>query len=96
MIPLRSRSDSFPFTPGLSAIVSESNFSRCPKDISARETFGGRLETFGVREHVEAETPEATRFLTDGRNYLVVDVNPEGDVMYLTRRGGNGSSRSGS
>ena len=30
MIPLRSRSDSFPFTPGLSAIVSESNFSRCP------------------------------------------------------------------
>jgi hypothetical protein len=56
------------------------------KDISAREMFGGRLETFGVREHVEAETPEATRFLTDGRNYLVVDVNPEGDVMYLTRR----------
>src|SRR3981189_2569705 len=30
MIPLRSRSDSFTFTPGLSAIASESNFSRCP------------------------------------------------------------------
>src|SRR3981081_4422241 len=30
MIPLRSRSDSFTFTPGLSAIAGESNFSRCP------------------------------------------------------------------
>ena len=31
MIPLRSRSDSFTFTPELSAIASGSNFSRCPK-----------------------------------------------------------------
>jgi hypothetical protein len=30
MIPLRSRSDSFTFTPGLLAIARESNFSRCP------------------------------------------------------------------
>jgi hypothetical protein len=30
MIPLRSRSDSFTFTPGPSAIASDSNFSRCP------------------------------------------------------------------
>jgi hypothetical protein len=30
MIPLRSRSDSFTFTPGLLASASESNFSRCP------------------------------------------------------------------
>jgi len=30
MIPLRSRSDSFTFTPELSAIASGSNFSRCP------------------------------------------------------------------
>jgi hypothetical protein len=35
MIPLRSRSDSFTFTPELSAIASGSNFSRCPKDYSA-------------------------------------------------------------
>src|SRR5215470_11310848 len=31
MIPLRSRSDSFTFTPELSAIASGSNFARCPK-----------------------------------------------------------------
>ena len=36
MIPLRSRSDSFTFTPELSAIASGSNFSRCPVDARAR------------------------------------------------------------
>ena len=30
MIPFRSRSNSLTFTPGLSAIGNESNFSRCP------------------------------------------------------------------
>jgi len=35
MIPLRSRSDSFTFTPELSAIASGSNFSRCPLVIIA-------------------------------------------------------------
>src|SRR6476620_1698604 len=34
MIPLRSRSDSLTFTPRLSVIGSETNFSRSPKEIS--------------------------------------------------------------
>jgi hypothetical protein len=59
------------------------------KDISACEMFDGGLEAFGVREHIANDTTEKTRFLTDGRNYLNVDVSPEGMVMYLTRRGAN-------
>jgi catechol-2,3-dioxygenase len=39
MIPLRSRSDSFTFTPELSAIASGSNFSRCPLNLERSLAF---------------------------------------------------------
>ena len=60
------------------------------KKVSARDLFDGRLEAFGVREHLEPDdTTKTRRYLTDGRNYLWVYIDDNGFVGSLTRRGGN-------
>ena len=46
MIPLRSRSDLWTFTPGPYSIGIESNFSRCPKDYSTCGGIRGRTARF--------------------------------------------------
>ena len=60
--------------------------------VSARELFDGRLENSGIREQVSPETHESTRCLTDGRNYLWVDITEDGLVGCLTRYGANDPS----
>jgi hypothetical protein len=50
MIPLRSRSDSFTFTPELSAIASGSNFSRCPSDHQATKITNDKGESVRLVE----------------------------------------------
>jgi hypothetical protein len=47
--------------------------------ISASELFDGRLEKFGVREHVNEETTPGDRCLTDGNNYLWLYVGDDDD-----------------
>ena len=59
------------------------------KKVSAGDLFGGRLEKFGVREHVNSETSEDHRILTDGNNYLHVYMADDGFVQSLTRYAGN-------
>ena len=51
------------------------------RKVPACDLFDGRLEEFGVREHVNPETTtETSRLLTDGRNYLWVYIDDEGFV----------------
>jgi hypothetical protein len=60
--------------------------------VRACDLFDGRLEAFGVREHIKPdETTERKRCLTDGRNYLWVYINDDGQIGSLTRYfpGGN-------
>lgn len=57
--------------------------------LSSRELFGGRLEHSGIREHVSPNTNERTRCLTDGRNYLWVDITEDGLVVGQSRYGMN-------
>jgi hypothetical protein len=59
------------------------------KEVRARDLFGGRLERFGVREHVASDTSERRRCLTDGRHYLWADIDDDGFVSSLTRYGAN-------
>jgi hypothetical protein len=55
------------------------------KEIRASDLFDGRLEKFGVREHIKAdETTELNRCLTDGRNYVWVCIAEDGLVGILT------------
>ena len=61
--------------------------------VSVRDLFGGRLEKFGVREHVNSETSEKHRILTDGNNYLHVYMDDDGFVDWLTRYAGNVSAK---
>jgi hypothetical protein len=65
--------------------------SYCPlRKVHARDLFDGRLEAFGIREHVEPdETTERRRCLTDGRNYLWVYIDDNGFVSRLVRYAGN-------
>jgi hypothetical protein len=55
------------------------------KTILAIELFDGRLETLGVKEQVTADSNERSRCLTDGRNYMWVSINKEGNVTDLIR-----------
>lgn len=58
--------------------------------VPAYELFDGRLEKFGVREHIHLEsTTERTRLLTDGRNYVWVYIDNDGIVACLSRYGAN-------
>jgi hypothetical protein len=59
--------------------------------ISASELFDGRLEKFGVREHVNEETTEDHRCLVDGNNYLWLDVADDGNVTGFKRYAPNGN-----
>ena len=62
---------------------------RLSDKVSVRDLFGGQLEKFGVREHVNPETSEGHRILTDGNNYLHVYMADDGFVACLTRFGWN-------
>ena len=59
------------------------------KKVSFRDLLGGRLATFGIREHVSSDTSERSRRLTDGRNYLWVYLTEDGFVGCLSRYGDN-------
>jgi len=60
------------------------------RKVSARDLFDGRLDEYGVREHIESgKTSETERCLTDGENYLSVSIDDDGSVSVLTRYGGN-------
>lgn len=60
------------------------------KKVSARDLFDGRLDEYGVREHIEpGKTSEKERCLTDGENYLPVSIDDDGFVSILTRYRGN-------
>ena len=59
-------------------------------EVASSDLFDGRLERFGVREHLKPdETSEMWRCLTDGRNYVWVQVDDQGLVCFLTRYAGN-------
>jgi hypothetical protein len=65
---------------------------RLLKKVPACDLFDGRLEEFGVREHVKADaTTEKSRLLTDGRNYLWIYIDDDGFVGCLTRYASNGT-----
>ena len=60
------------------------------KKVFACDLFDGRLEEYGVREHVEpSEKSEKERYLTDGENFMVVYIDDDGLVCSFTRRGWN-------
>ena len=62
------------------------------KKVPACDLFDGRLEEFGVREHVKPEaTTEKSRLLTDGCNYLWAYIDDDGFVGCLTRYAPNGA-----
>ncbi len=61
--------------------------------VLADQLFDGRLERFGIREHVTPETTSTSRCLTDTRNYLWVYIEVDGEVSYITRRGANAPSK---
>lgn len=61
--------------------------------IRAGDLFDGRLEKFGVREHMTTDSTETSKCLTDGRNYLWVFVNDAGFVANINRYGGNAPSK---
>jgi hypothetical protein len=59
------------------------------KKIVAADLFDGRLENFGIREHLTENTTKDWRILTDGTdNYLCVAVNDRDSVAYFTRYAG--------
>jgi hypothetical protein len=58
--------------------------------IRITDLIDGRLEKFGVREHVHPEeTNDQQKCLTDGRNCLWVYGEPDGLVSVMTRYAGN-------
>ena len=59
-------------------------------DIVAADVFDGRLEIFGIHEHLNENTTETRRVLTDGRNYLWVFVT-NGLAKGFTRNAGSGN-----
>jgi hypothetical protein len=78
--------------PGTQEEIAMSTHYRLLRNIPACDIFDGRLEEFGVREHVAPEaTTETSRLLTDGRNYLWVYINDNGFVGELTRYAPNGA-----
>jgi len=59
--------------------------------VRACELFDGRLEEFGIFEHVHpTQTTTRRRCLTDGWNYLWVFIDDGGFVSSLTRWAVNG------
>jgi len=67
-----------------------STYYRLLGKVLARDLFDGCLAEFGVREHVNPETNENHRMLTDSQNYLWVYIGDDGFVGSLTRYAPNG------
>jgi|ERR1700683_3662757 len=63
------------------------------KKVRAYDLFDGRLEEAGVREAVTDDTTPTSRCLTDGRNYLWVNITEDGYISNLRRYGGNAPSK---
>ena len=59
--------------------MSATNYSLVPQ-VRFADLFDGRLERFGVREHVHADTDETCRGLTDGNSYVWFGQNNDGNV----------------
>jgi hypothetical protein len=56
------------------------------KKIPACDVFDGRLEEFGIREHIEpGKTTDTYRCLTDGRNYVWVQIDGKGFFWSVRR-----------
>ncbi len=62
--------------------------------ISFADLFDGRLERYGVREHISEDSTEKRRCLTDGRNYLWVFAADDRTLEILKRYGGRGAAMS--
>ncbi|HYB05180.1 MAG TPA: hypothetical protein VED02_00345 [Methyloceanibacter sp.] len=61
------------------------------EEVTVDALFDGRLEKFGVREHVKPdETSKTQRCLTDGCNFLWVYIDDAGLVSCLSRYAPNG------
>jgi hypothetical protein len=59
---------------------------RTLKKVSAQKLFDGRLEEYGVREHINPDTTTNNwRCLTDGNNYVWVSIRDDGFVGTITR-----------
>jgi hypothetical protein len=63
------------------------------KRVRAADVLDGRLMAFGVREQLSEYTTEASKCLTDGRNYIWLDINDGGFVCSLSRYGANAPSK---
>jgi hypothetical protein len=61
--------------------------------VLADQLFDGRLERFGIREHVNTNTSSTRRCLTDNRNYLWVHIKDDAEISSITRHAGNTSSK---
>ena len=59
--------------------------------ICIHELLDGRLENFGVRQEMNAETSAQQACLTDGNNFLWVYIDDEGFVTTFTRYTPNGA-----
>jgi hypothetical protein len=73
---------------------------RSIQSIRGRELFDGRLEQFGVYEHIAERRKDTARLidcgsrcLTDGNNYLWVLIDTEGDVYGFIRYGLNAAGK---
>ena len=55
------------------------------RNVKAQDLFGGRLDAFGIREHMTSNR----RCLTDGHNYLWVYMTHDGSVSCLKAQGPN-------
>jgi hypothetical protein len=53
------------------------------------DLFDGRLDRFGVREHVSEDTSSKRRCLIDGRNCVWAYASDDGTLGCITRYGGN-------
>ena len=59
------------------------------KDVLVSDLFDGRLEQFKIHESRSEETTETDRCMTDGENYVWVNVDANGCVVEFVRYGSN-------
>ena len=59
------------------------------KDVLVSDLFDGRLEQFKIHESRSEETTETDRCMTDGENYVWVNVDASGCVVEFVRYGSN-------
>ena len=59
---------------------------RTLKKVSAQELFDGRLDEYGVHEHLSPSTTiHGWRCLADGNNYMWASVSEDGFVNTVTK-----------